>query len=112
MVLIWLGLALAASRLWANGLTPAAESAVPDAIKVPLRDVETPAVAQSTAEQVAAANALASMLSVSTPAVRSGVQRTDSIAEMQRRMGYLEPDGRVGPKTRARALALGVELPV
>lgn len=55
--------------------------------------------------KVSAARALAGFM------LRTGKTQGAEIAQYQARMGGIEADGKVGPKTRARAAALGVILP-
>jgi peptidoglycan hydrolase-like protein with peptidoglycan-binding domain len=57
----------------------------------------------------AAARALANFYANATAAVRAGNAPAEAVKPLQRRMG-LEPDGFIGPLTRARVKDLGVIL--
>lgn len=62
-------------------------------------------------EPKAAARALRDFL-VATQRFGSTADRPNEIMDAQADMGGLKPDGIVGPKTRARARALGFTLPI
>ena len=71
--------------------------------------VDLPPVDDSAARN--AAQQLATIAASAKPSVRSGRQSSPLVRECQRRMGDTDPDGRLGPMTRALAARYGVVIP-